>query len=56
MSSRAKIAETQTQTRINQLAEIQHKFNAQSSRVSEVKVRALIGKEQALVNRNGNYA
>lgn len=44
-SPRIEMAETQTQALIIQLAEIQCKFNSQPQRVSEVKLRALIGKE-----------
>nr|XP_005002357.1 Friend virus susceptibility protein 1-like [Cavia porcellus] len=44
-SCKAEIAETQTQSLIIRLAELQCKFNAQPRRVSEAKVRALVGKE-----------
>ena len=53
-SHKAEVAETQTQSLIIRLAELQRKLNAQPRRVSEAKVRALIGKEWDPINWNGD--
>ncbi|XP_063102728.1 Friend virus susceptibility protein 1-like [Cavia porcellus] len=53
-SRKAEIAETQTQSLIIRLAELQRKFNAQPRRVSEAKVRALVGKEWDPMNWDGD--
>lgn len=53
-SLKAEIAEKQTQSFIQRVAELQHKWNFQPLEVSAIKVRGLTWKKWNLENWNGD--